>query len=163
MKKGLFFLTVYPADDLEDNKAYDILIKYRDLFLEFEPVTGEDAIFKTFLILFPYLPKELAPNFIDRLQQRLKIDFVNSGLMIGEFHFGPPKKTGLWNENFYPLYSPIPLLVIRSLVPNDFYFLTNQKQFVISYIEKFRNHVPAKLESLVRETCIKFEINCPIP
>ncbi|WP_445302467.1 DUF6875 domain-containing protein [Microcoleus sp. K4-B3] len=79
-------------------------------------LTSEDAVFKTFLILFPYLPKESAPKFIDNLQQRLKADFVNYGLMIGEFHFGPPKKTGLWNENFYPLFSPIPLLVIRYLV-----------------------------------------------
>jgi len=32
MKKVLFFLTVYPEDDLEENKAYDFIIKYRDFF-----------------------------------------------------------------------------------------------------------------------------------
>lgn len=113
--------------------------------------------------MFPYLPKESAPKFIDNLQQRLKADFVNYGLMIGEFHFGSPKKTGLWNENFYPLFSPIPLLVIRYLVPNDFYFLLQKREFIISYLEKFRDKIPEKLESLVKECCIKFDINCPIP
>lgn len=113
--------------------------------------------------MFPYLPKESAPKFIDHLQQRLKADFVNYGLMIGEFHFSPSKKTGIWNENFYPLFSPIPLLVIRYLVPNAFYFLWVKIEFFISYLEKFRDKIPEKLESLVKECCIKFDINCPIP
>lgn len=113
--------------------------------------------------MFPYLPKESAPKFIDHLQQRLKADFVNYGLMIEEFHFSPSKKTGIWNENFYPLFSPIALLVIRYLVPNAFYFLLVKIEFFISYLEKFRDKIPEKLESLVKECCIKFDINCPIP
>jgi hypothetical protein len=120
IKKDIFLLSVYPGDDIDENIGYNFMIQYRNLFLELEPVTNDDAIFKTFLILFPYLPKETSPNSIEDLHQRLKPHFVNHGLMLGEFHFGPPAATGLWNKNFHPLYSPIPLLVIRYLVPNDF-------------------------------------------
>ena len=162
MKKGLFFLSVYPAEGLEENTAYDFLLKYRDFFLELKPVIGDDAVFKTFLILFPYLPKEPSPKFIAHLQQRLKMEFVKHGWMIGEFHSGSPQKTGLWNENFYPLYSPIPLLVIRYLVPNDFYSLSDQKEFVTLYLQKCRDKIPEKLVNLVKEACIKFDINYPI-
>ena len=108
MEKGLFFLTVYPDDNLGENQGYDFVLKYRNFFLEFEPLISNDAdiIFKTFVILFPYFLKETALKSIDELQQRLKPDFIQDGLMIGEFHFGPPKSTGLWNKDFYPLYSP---------------------------------------------------------
>jgi len=64
---------------------------------------------------------------------------------------GPPKSTGLWNKDFYPLYSPVPLLAIRYLVPNDFSFLTSKKDFVISYLTRFSDKIPKKLEPLIQE------------
>jgi prolyl-tRNA editing enzyme YbaK/EbsC (Cys-tRNA(Pro) deacylase) len=156
MDKGLFFLTVCPGRDFSADDLPDLVMKYRDWFLDIEPRSGGDAIFKTILLLFPDLPLAEAGRLIDLTQEKLKPGYVAKGLMIGEFHAMPPKKGGLWNPDFLPLNSPVPLLAIRHMVPTDFAFLKDRKDFVASYLEIHGDAVPVHIKDEVRKVAEGF-------
>jgi Cys-tRNA(Pro) deacylase len=158
MKKGLFYLTVCRGADLERADVERTLMRYRDRFLALEPREGPEAAFKTILILFPDLRAEDVPELIEGTQESLKLFYVEKGLMIGEFHFGPPKKAGLWNPDFRPLQSPVPMLVIRNMVPTDFAFLRGERGLVQTYLSRFHHSVPAHLREEVRAVAEKFGI-----
>jgi hypothetical protein len=64
--------------------------------------------------------------------------------MIGQFH---PKcdQPGLWNDDFRPLRSPIPLLAIRIMVPGDLPFLTGSDVHLAAYFARFAAGIPSEL------------------
>jgi hypothetical protein len=78
---------------------------------------------------------------LDHIQEQLKDDFVQEGLMIGQFH---PKceVEGLWNPDFRPLASPLPLLAIRRLVPSDLPFLTSKSEYMVKYFSMYAPAIP---------------------
>lgn len=156
MDKGLFFLTIYRGSDLSEDEVIASLVKYRDWFLEIEPRSGVDAIFKTILILFPDISVAKAVDLIEGTQEKLKADYVAEGLMIGEFHAAPPRKVGLWNPEFRPLRSPVPLLAIRHMVPTDFAFLKGSSELLASYLKIHGDVVPVHIKERVREAAAAY-------
>ncbi len=151
MDQRLFFLTVYREQPLTSENMCRVVAKYRDWFLELEPRHGTDVQFQTILILFPDAATDEGLLMIEATQERLKANYVDCGLMIGEFHYGPPRKPGLWNHEFRPLFSPVPLLAIRRMVPTDFPFLNSDARWVASYLRLFGDQVPPHLKEQVKE------------
>ena len=138
-----------------------LVLAERDQFLAMEPRRGNEAQFKAFLLLFPNLPDPMSHDQIDSVQARLQEQFVNRGLMVGEFHSGPPDKRGLWNEGFRPLACPVPLLAIRHMVPTDILFLKGRSTLVAQYLRYFGDAVPGKFKHLVEEAAHKFGFDLP--
>ncbi len=136
MKNDYFWLTVCRGENLSINDAYTSVMRYRDWFLEIEPQSKKKAYFKTILILFPDIQTEDASKIVDIVQQKLKPEFVAKGLMIGQFHPSCPEP-GLWNSEFRPLQSPVPMLAIRHMVQSDFPFLKHDEQLISSYRSVF--------------------------
>ena len=136
MRKKLFWMTAYRGERIPLAEAQEVLMRYRDWFLELEPKAQPDANLKTILILFPDMTTEQAPDVVDRLQHELKPDFVERGLMIGQFHPECPEG-GLWNPDFRPLQSPVPLLAIRNMVASDKAFLRHDKNLMDRYSRRF--------------------------
>jgi hypothetical protein len=160
MEKALFFLAVFRGEQIDEQHVHDVVLTYRDWFLALEPRSGGDAQYKTILILFPDVSVEDAPKIIDVMQASLKLEFVPHGIMVGQFHPGPPQNPGLWNPDFRPLFSPIPLLVIRNMVPTDFPFLKANKQFMTAYLKVAGRQVPRYLKQSVKETALQFGLDC---
>lgn len=162
MRKGLFFLTVVRGDDLGRDDVARRIVGFRDWFLRLPPEGSHgDAGLKTILVLFPDLPQDRVREVIDTTQEELKPEYVPKGLMIGEFHAGPPDKAGLWNEDFRPLRSPVPMLVIRHMVPTDFAFLRGEKHFVEAYLAVYGDQIPSHLRREVREAARGFGVYVP--
>ena len=134
-----FFVAVEPG---KAEGVTGTVLRYRDWFRALEPHDGAEAQFKTVLILFP----DVAPTLIDATQEVLKPAFVDAGLMLGQFHPVPPDEGGLWNPDFRPLRSPVPLLAIRHMVASDLPFLTRDRRHLESYLARFRHTVPARLQ-----------------
>ena len=132
------------------------VLGYRDWFAELEPRTGPQAELKTILILFPDLPAAAMPELIDRTQSALKPAFVPNGLMIGEFHPTPPEQPGLWNPDFRPLRSPVPLLAIRQMVPSDLPFLADDRDYLTAYLRQFGDQVPARCRPQLEAALARF-------
>jgi len=74
--------------------------------------------FRTIVVGFPKINDAQGLQALERVQLELKFYCLLRGLMIGRFHRGS-NDPGLWNPDFRPLRSPIPVLAIRELVEND--------------------------------------------
>lgn len=163
LRKGSFLLTVHDGPTEDRAALLATILLYRDWFLALEPRTGSEAFYKTILILFPEITEEQRAEAIDRTQEDLKPQYVAEGLMIGEFHQGPPGKPGLWNPDFRPLRSPVPLLAIRHMVATDFYFLRGERRFLAPYLERYGDRLPPHLIEPVRQAAAAWGLPLPAP
>mgnify|MGYP004485959105 CR=1 FL=1 len=161
LDRGIFYLAVHRGTTVDADQLALVLAGYRDWFTMLEPSTGPAAQFKTVLIVLPDLPEEAARAVVDRAQARLKAAYTELGLMIGEFHDGPPAKGGLWNPEFRPLHSPVPLLAIRHMVPSDFPFLADDPVTLGAYLSRFAGSGPAALRRQVAAAATRFGLDLP--
>ncbi|MFI6277870.1 DUF6875 domain-containing protein [Streptomyces sp. NPDC050988] len=105
------------------------------------------------LAFFPGLPSEAAPEFIDVGHARLRMDFVASGLMIGEFH-PLSTVTSVRNPALEVMRCPVPMLAVRALTRHDVLFLdrpdTPPDQRV-QYLKHLLDHLGDQLPAAERE------------
>merc|ERR1719419_1206385 len=155
---------MYLAVVCSDNKrtttfeeVEEVARSFVERFHSLEPRTGKKAAYKAVVLIFPDIPLAKAPEIIDRVQLKLKPEFVSKGLMIGEFHKNN-NACGLRNTNFYPLRTPIPSLAIRCIVPTDLVFLSPTKyaprlriQFLKSYLKQFVDDQSKAAKRAVKE------------
>ncbi len=130
-----FALTDPPATDEPTLLAATAALKAH--WLAMEPLTGPHTIDKSIILVLTGVPADT----VVRVHDRLKPSFVADGMMLGEFFPGHPGP-GLRNPSFRPLHSDTPLLVARSMVPNDLPFLTEKRYpparragFVAAFLE----------------------------
>jgi hypothetical protein len=148
-----YWLTSHLGSKLDHDRLADVIERLREWFFDLEPKMGPQAILKTIILIFPELSHEDARSEIEIIHKRIKPDFVRRGVMLGQFYQGCPE-TGLWNDSFYPLESPLPLLVIRSMVPSDFPFLHGRRgngDMLIAYLNRFGTHIPPDVKRLLVE------------
>ncbi len=156
-----FWLVTSLGKDVNEERAAEAIERYRDWFFELEPTSGPEAILKTILIIFAELSHEKAKLQIENLHKRLKPDFVRRGVMLGQFYMGC-RETGLWNDHFYPLEAPLPLLAIRNMVPSDFPFLHGRRgngEMLIAYLNRFGSHIPPEVKRLMVEALESSELS----
>ena len=156
LQKQLLFATIYEDGELDVNEIKAIVLSEMERFIKLEPVSGNEAQFKSLMVLFPELPADEVANLIEVAQAELQKHFVPNGLMVGEFHAGPPQKGGLWNSAFRPLYSPVPMLVIRHMVPTDLLFLKDSPELFREYQKIYGNAVPERFRAQYEEAAKRF-------
>ncbi|MDI3403254.1 DUF6875 domain-containing protein [Streptomyces cavernicola] len=103
----------------------------------FDRSCGADAD-HALLAAFPTVPRSRQAELIEGTQRQLKTSVAQQGLMIGEFHDGPPSAPGVRNPAFRPLRSPVPLLAVRHMVRSDHVFLDRTPEHRAAY----RAHFP---------------------
>ncbi|MEV4835300.1 DUF6875 domain-containing protein [Nonomuraea sp. NPDC049486] len=150
LDRGAFRLAIQPGGGHTVESLSALLAPYRDWFLDLAPRRMPAAQSTTILVLLPGMRD--AREVIDAAQCALKDAYVGHGLMIGEFHDGPPDKAGLWNPGFRPLRSPVPMLVIRHMVPTDLPFLISEEAHLAAYRDLFGEQVPGHLRDLVAKS-----------
>ncbi|MBB5132028.1 hypothetical protein HNP84_001741 [Thermocatellispora tengchongensis] len=149
LDRGLAYLAVRPGRPADPGEVAEALRPYREWFIRLAPPGDTRSMHATIMVLFPDALEEDLP-VIDAAQALLKPAYVADGLMIGEFHQGPPDKPGLWNPDLRPLASPVAMLVIRHMVATDFPFLREDRAQVRAYLDRFGHDVPAHLDGAVR-------------
>lgn len=102
-----------------------------ELFKKQEPCDGIKTQFKSILIIFQDLEDG---GKVEDFQRAMKPDFLDAGLMLGEF-YPTCKSPGLRNSNFYPLQSPVPMLVVREMLETDIVFLKDSKKYIDAYLK----------------------------
>ena len=138
--KSMFFSITNNTLDTEEKqrKIEHIFLEYLKIFLEMHPTSGRTKYLKAIVMVFS---KVFEGNYelIEVVQQRLKATFTNHGLMIGQFYPTCPSP-GIHNPEYRPLQSPLPLLVIRHMMPVDYFFLTEYQE---AYFKTYpKNHPP---------------------
>lgn len=90
------------------------------------------------VLVFPSISHEEAHEYVDKVQALLKPEFVEKGLMIGEFHRSN-NTPALHSSALFPLRTPYPSLAIRHMVPSDLPFLVHEERLLRGYLRVFRN------------------------
>lgn len=139
LQRGLFFLAT--ATGVDVLAAVDCLRTWYVTAAAELPAADRDLL--TVLLVLPDLDP-VDPTPLDDLQREAKDDFVDNGLMIGQFH-PACEAPGLWNPDFRPLRSPVPLLAIRKLVVNDLPFLVDKESHLDSFLRRFAPDIPARV------------------
>lgn len=99
---------------------------------------------RTIVVGFPNLNDENGMTALKAAQDHLKLRCLWRGLMIGRFHPASEDR-GLWNRDFRPMRSPIPLLAIRHLVRNDAAFALRNPVLLAAYMCRYSLSAPKQL------------------
>ncbi len=135
MDRGVFLLTLLDGVTRNEEIARAMWRYgdwYRELWGLVDPLSRR---YLSFLVVLPAIDATDSEP-LDDLQRDLKDRFVDDGLMIGQFH-PVCERPGLWNADFRPLRSPIPLLAIRTMVREDLPFLVDTPAHFDAYAARF--------------------------
>jgi hypothetical protein len=132
VKLGQVWVAVAPNTADTIDSVAGISLAGKDFFQNAPENEREPKHLKAAMVLFPHLNTPEGHAIIERTQRLLKPVFVADGLMFGQFYQGCPEP-GLWNPMFRPLFSPIPLLVIRYMVAPDIAFLKHDPILMAHY------------------------------
>lgn len=139
LKLNYLRLKVIRSRNLSHQQIADLVLPYLNTFLQLEPTDAEEAyLYKSVVLIFPDVEDDDAPQIIDSIHKQLKPLFVDSGVMLGEFH-NRTESPGLHNSNFRPLRSPVPMLVIRPMTEADLPFLEDpgDPDLCIKYLQVY--------------------------
>ncbi len=146
LERNTVWLSALTRDQYQTVPLEKWVLDFRDWFLDLDPVSSQDSVYKTILITLPDLTPDEYVTILDATQAKLKPSFIQEGLMIGQFH-PDCEEGGVRNPAFRPLKSPVPLLAIRKMTPFDFMFLKREKDlydagFLQVYFKRFAPDVP---------------------
>ncbi|SMP35095.1 DUF6875 domain-containing protein [Shimia sagamensis] len=140
--EGVVFSFVEATDGTElKNQVKQRIQEYLDFKSDFQETQS------SMVILFP---ASFSERTLVKLQLSLKAYCIKREIMIGALY---PNSTApsLHSEDYFPLRTPTPTLVLRDLVPMDILFLTQDRHHSVSkigflkeYIQKFSDH-PSKI------------------
>lgn len=131
--KDSIYFTLENSFYLDKEREIKKITSQIRLFKELKTDNNED--YKVIINAYPYINKS-EYNKIELIQNELKPVFVEESLMIGQFYPGCKEK-GLWNDNFFPLDSPISFLAIRNMAITDIAFLMSNNYFIEKYLQDF--------------------------
>ena len=105
----------------------ELISGYQRLFLDAQPTDGDDAIYKSFVVVFTDLPADRAQEFLDDVLEHLAVpSYAEDGFVMGGFYEGN-EGTAIYNPSFRPFTSPVPFLLVRQAVISDWkFFLDNE-------------------------------------
>ena len=122
-------------EQIADRSAPDVaelISGYQRLFLDAQPADGDDAVYKSFVVVFTDLPADRAKElFDDVLDQIAGPSYASDGFVMGGFYEGN-EGTAIYNASFRPFTSPVPFLLVRQAVVSDWkFFLDNPDWFTL--------------------------------
>jgi hypothetical protein len=117
------------GQSLED--VISVTQKYIQIFLDRYPLDRPDAVLQTLLIIFPNIPIERS-TIIDEAHRSLKSEYVQHGLMLGQFHMTCPEPA-VRNPDFPVMVSPLPFFAVRHMSQHDVLFLHQRADWFKQY------------------------------
>jgi hypothetical protein len=131
--------------------ALDLISGYQRLFLDARPADGDDAIYKSFVVVFTDLPADRAKVLLDDLLEQLAVpSYVEDGFVMGGFYEGN-EGTAIYNPSFRPFTSPVPFLLMRQAVIGDWKFFLDDDDWLRLWARRYgESGVQALAEELRR-------------
>jgi hypothetical protein len=121
---------------------------YKQLLLGAKPVDGDDAIYKSIVVVFTDLPAAQAKDFFGGLLQLIGVpSYMDDGLVMGPFYEGNDG-TAIYNPNFRPFTAPVPFLLMRRAVISDWKFFLNNEEWLRLWARRYGE---AAVEALADE------------
>ena len=113
--------------DLSVADTVQLISIYQKLFLAAQPVDGDDAIYKSIVVVFTDLSADRARDLFDEILQHLGVpSYAEAGLVLGGF-YETNEGSALYNPSFRPFTAPVPFLLIRPAVIGDWKFFLDDE------------------------------------
>jgi Domain of unknown function (DUF6875) len=114
-----------------------LIDRYKRLLLAAQPLDGDDANYKSIVVVFTDLPAAQAKEFFGGALQQIGVpSYVNDGLVMGPFYEGNDG-TAIYNPNFRPFTSPVPFLLMRRAVISDWKFFLNNEDWLRLWARRY--------------------------
>ncbi|WP_433158195.1 DUF6875 domain-containing protein [Kribbella sp. CA-247076] len=143
-------LSLAPEQVGERNLAevVEVLQGYQRLFTSAQPTDGDDATYKSIVVVFTDLAEERAAGFFgDVLEQLAMPSYAADGFVMGGFHESSPG-TAIYNPGFRPFTSPVPFLLMRHAVVDDWKFFLDDEEWLAQWA---RRHQDSGAHALAEE------------
>ncbi len=129
-------VAVSHATAADEDEAFALI---RTCFGELEQIACKPGMehFRTIIVGFPDCAGPVGVAMLQRVQARHKFFSLSRFRMIGMMH-ADSDAPGLWNPDFRPLRSTMPVLAIRHLVEQDAPFAAWHPLLIAPYLVKFR-------------------------
>jgi len=123
----------FAPEQIADRSVSDVVAlvsDYQRLLLDARPTDGDDAIFKSIVVVLTDLPANRAGKLFDDVLRDLAVpSYAQDGFVMGGF-FRSNRGPAIYNPSFQPFMSPVPFLLIRLAVISDWkFFLNNEALF----------------------------------
>ena len=114
------------------------LIKgYNKLFLDTQPIDGDDANYKSIVVVFADLSTDRAKILFDGVLQHLGVpSYVEDGLVLGGF-YESNEASAIYNPSFRPFTPPVPFLLVRRAVISDWKFFLDDEDWLSCWARRF--------------------------
>lgn len=113
-----------------------IMDEVRSEFIAWGESSGIDPMLRAFVVTFSALDGEADCAMIERVQKRLKPEFVDCGLMIGQFYPGC-EEGGIRNPQFRPLDAPVISLAVRYMALADAPFMLDDARYQAAFSARY--------------------------
>ena len=124
---------------------------YKTQFQQAQPLDGDDAKYKSIVVVRGDLPADRAKDLFDEVLKRLAVpSYVDEGLVVGGFYENN-QGTAVYNRNFRPFRSPVPFLLIRQADVSDWKFFLDNDDWLNHWARRYgESAVRALAEELRR-------------
>ena len=132
------YMGIIPSAEHSAERVRQVLRQCQDAFDELSPARGPTHNLKTVVVVLPGVPgDEKGAEFMYRMHNELKPEFVERSRMLGQFY---PRCTdpGLHNPEYSPFRAPVSLFAIRHMQITDLPFLVHRDDYVRAYCTTFR-------------------------
>ena len=119
------------------SEVVELIKGYQGLFKDASPTYGDDATFKSFVVVFTDLSPSHAGEFFDAVLEHLAMpSYVSDGFVTGAFH---ERNTGtaVYNASFRPFTSPVPFLLMRHAVVTDWKFFLDNDEWLNLWARRY--------------------------
>jgi hypothetical protein len=151
LERKTFWLAPEQIADCGVPDVAELINGYKSLFLDTQPVGGDDAIYKVIVVVFTDLSADRAQGVFDGVLEQLAVpSYLEDGIVFGPFYEGH-KGTAIYNSSFQPFQSPVPFLFVRHGVVSDWKFFLDNEQWLNLWAHRFEESgVHALAEELRR-------------
>ena len=123
--------------DRDASDVVELVNGYKNLFLNTEPIDGDNAVSKVVVVVFTDLPAERAQSVFDDVVEHLAVrSYADFGNLFGPFYEGN-EGTAIYNSRFRPFQSPVPFLFLRNGVISDWKFFLDNDEMLTLWARRF--------------------------
>jgi hypothetical protein len=123
---------------------------YRNLFLDAQPIDGDDADDKSIVVVFTDLQPDRAKNLFDDLLQHLGVpSYGEDGLVLGGF-YETNEGSAIYNPSFRPFTAPVPFLLMRHTVISDWKFFLDSQDWLNRWARHYGDSAVSALAAELR-------------
>jgi hypothetical protein len=110
---------------------------YKSLFLGAQPIDGDDANYKSIVVVCTDLSADRAKDYFDGVLRHLGFpSYAEDGLVLGGF-YESNEGSAIYNPSFRPFRAPVPFLLVRHAVISDWKFFLDNEDWLNLWARRF--------------------------